>query len=58
MLRLGGPTDYLLRVLVADTHGFDAVYQRLVAGVILRSVTAKFVMEVAHHKPCLPIAVG
>ena len=54
---LGGPTDYLLWVVVADTQGFDDAYQRLVAGVTLRSGTLKIVMEVAHHKLCLRIAV-
>ena len=58
VLRLGGPSDYLLRVVVPDTPSFDDVYQRLVAGVTLRSVTSKFVMEVAHHKLGLPITIG
>ena len=53
---LGGPTDYLLRVVVADTQGFDDGCQQLLAGVTLRSGTLKIVMEVAHHKPCLRIA--
>ena len=57
VLRLGGPSDYLLRVVVADTISFDGVYQRLVAGVPLRSVTSKFVMEVAHTKAALPIGI-
>jgi len=56
VLRLGGPSDYLLRVVVADTASFDGFYQRLVAGVALRSVTSKFVMEVAHSKLGLPIS--
>ena len=56
VLRLSGPTDYLLRVVVPDTQSFDEVYQRLVAGVTLRAVTSKFVMEVAHQKPSLPIS--
>lgn len=55
VLRLGGSADYLLRVLVPDTQSFDAFYQRLVAGVPLRSVTSKFVMEVAHSKLGLPL---
>ncbi len=56
VLRLGGPADYLLRVLVADTQSIDGFYQRLVAGVTLRAVTSKFVMEVAHSNLGLPIA--
>ena len=55
VLRLGGPADYLLRVLVPDTQSFDAFYQQLVAGVTLRAVTSKFVMEVAHSKRGMPI---
>jgi len=57
VLRLGGPPDYLLRVVVPDTQSFDGVYQRLVAGVMLRAVTSKFVMEVAHQKLGLPIRI-
>lgn len=57
VLRLGGPSDYLLRVVVPDTTSFDGFYQRLVAGVTLRSVTSKFVMEVAHCKRGLPINI-
>lgn len=57
VLRLGGSADYLLRVVVADTAAFDALYQRMVAEVALRSVTSKFVMEVAHSKSCLPVSI-
>ncbi|MBC7478808.1 MAG: Lrp/AsnC family transcriptional regulator [Pseudorhodobacter sp.] len=58
VLRLGGPADYLLRVLVPDTQSFDGFYQRLVSRITLRAVTSKFVMEVAHSKLGLPIAMA
>jgi len=55
VLRLGGATDYLLRVQVADTTSYDAFYRRLTDAVPLRSVVSKFVMEQLHAKTSLPI---
>lgn len=55
VLRLGGDADYLLRVIVADTAGYDAFYRRLSGAVALRSVSSKFVMETVHVKASLPL---
>ena len=55
VLRLGGDADYLIRVTVADTKGYDAFYRRLTEAVALRSVRSKFVMETVHFKASLPL---
>ncbi|PLX38430.1 MAG: ArsR family transcriptional regulator [Hyphomicrobiales bacterium] len=43
--RIGGDWDYLIRVVTTSMAGYDAVYQRLVAGVELETVTGLFAME-------------
>lgn len=53
--RLGGTSDYLLRIVVADMPSYDAIYRSLTARVPMRSVTSKFVMEGVHHKAVLPL---
>ena len=55
VLRLGGTSDYLLRVQVAKTQSYDAFYTRLTTAVPLRSVVSKFVMEKLHAKASLPL---
>jgi Lrp/AsnC family transcriptional regulator len=55
VLRLGGDSDYLLRVTVADTQGYDAFYRRFTAAVPLRAVRSSFVMETVHVKASLPL---
>jgi Lrp/AsnC family transcriptional regulator len=55
VLRLGGSTDYLLRVVVADMPGFDAIYRSLTEKVAMKSVTSKFVMETLVRRTVLPI---
>jgi Lrp/AsnC family transcriptional regulator len=55
VLRLGGASDYLLRVQVSGTQSYDAFYTRLTEAVPLRSVVSKFVMEKLHAKASLPL---
>ncbi|MGL4311518.1 MAG: Lrp/AsnC family transcriptional regulator [Paracoccaceae bacterium] len=55
VLRLGGTTDYLLRLAVADTPAFDAIYRRLTDAVQIRTVTSRFVMETLRQTSVLPI---
>mgnify|MGYP003433424208 CR=1 FL=1 len=55
VLRLGGTTDYLLRVTVADMPGYDTIYRRLTEAVPVRTVTSKFVMETLRHRSGLPV---
>lgn len=53
--RIGGDYDYLLKVVVADIAGYDAVYQRLIDKVELDSVTAYFAMEAILESRPLPV---
>lgn len=55
VLRLGGQSDYMLRVVVADVSSYDAFYRRLSDMVPLKSVRSRFVMEVVHRKLQLPL---
>jgi len=53
--RIGGDYDYQLKVVTADMTSYDRVYQRLIEGVELDSVTSYFAMEaIAEGRP-LPL---
>ncbi len=53
--RIGGDYDYQLKVVTADMASYDKVYQRLIEGVELDSVTSYFAMEaIAEGRP-LPL---
>ena len=53
--RIGGDYDYQLKVVTEDMASYDKVYQRLIAGVELDSVTSYFAMEaIAGGRP-LPV---
>ena len=53
--RIGGDYDYQLKVVTEDMASYDKVYQRLIAGVELDSVTSYFAMEaIAEGRP-LPL---
>lgn len=53
--RIGGDYDYQLKVVTRDMASYDKVYQRLIAGVELDSVTSYFAMEaIAEGRP-LPV---
>ena len=43
--RMAGEMDYLLRISVSDTAGFDALYKRLTDAVAIKNFTSHFVME-------------
>jgi Lrp/AsnC family transcriptional regulator len=53
--RLGGQSDYMLRIVVADMPSYDIVYQRLTETIALKGVRSRFVMEVVHRKHALPL---
>ena len=55
--RIGGDYDYMLKVVVEDIAGYDAVYQRLIERVELDSVTAYFAMEAILESRPLPLGV-
>ena len=53
--RIGGDYDYQLKVVTQDMGSYDRVYQRLISGVELDSVTSYFAMEtIAEGRP-LPL---
>ena len=53
--RLSGETDYLLRILVGDIAGFDAVYKRLIEMVEFADVSSSFSMEALKSTTAIPL---
>lgn len=53
--RMSGEVDYLLRVVVADIAGYDAVYRRLIKAVELSDVSSSFAMETIKSTTALPL---
>ena len=52
MHRIGGDWDYMLKVVTDSMSGYDAVYQRLIDGIELETVTGYFAMEtVLQNRP-------
>ncbi len=55
LYRMSGDIDYLMRVVVPDIAGYDAIYQRLIAAVELSDVSSTFAMERIKHTTALPV---
>ena len=55
LYRMSGDVDYLLRVVVPDIQGYDAVYQRLIREVELSDVSSSFAMEQIKFTTRLPL---
>lgn len=53
--RIGGDYDYQLKVVTQDMTSYDRVYQRLIEGVELDSVTSYFAMEAIAEARPLPL---
>lgn len=53
--RLAGVTDYLLRVVVPDIEGYDAVYKRLIEIPGIADVSSSFAMERIKSTTALPL---
>jgi Lrp/AsnC family transcriptional regulator len=53
--RLAGTLDYLLKVQVGSTQGFDAFYKELVSRVSIYDVSSSLSMEQMKHALDLPI---
>ncbi|MBH1963338.1 MAG: Lrp/AsnC family transcriptional regulator [Comamonadaceae bacterium] len=53
--RMSGENDYLLRVVVPDIKGYDAVYRRLIRDVELFDVSSSFAMEQLKYTTALPL---
>ena len=54
--RMSGDVDYLLRVVVPDIKGYDAVYQRLIREIELSDVSSSFAMEQIKYTTALPLS--
>lgn len=53
--RMSGDVDYLLRIVVPDIAGYDAVYKKLIAGVEMLDVSASFSLETLKSTTALPL---
>ena len=53
--RLSGDIDYLLRVVVPDIDGYDAVYKRLIQAAEFSDVSSSFSMEELKFTTALPV---
>ncbi len=53
--RMSGETDYLLRIVVPDIAGYDAVYKRLIQAMDLTDVSSSFAMERIKFTTALPL---
>lgn len=53
--RMSGDVDYLLRAVVPDIAGYDAVYKRLIEKVELVDVSSSFAMEQIKFTTALPL---
>ena len=53
--RIGGDYDYQLKVVTQDMASYDQVYQRLIEGIELDSVTSYFAMEAIAEGRVLPL---
>jgi Lrp/AsnC family transcriptional regulator len=55
LYRMSGEIDYLLRVVVPDIAGYDAVYQRLIRSIDIHDVSSSFAMERLKSTTALPL---
>jgi Lrp/AsnC family transcriptional regulator len=53
--RMSGDVDYLLRVVVPDIAGYDAVYRELIRVAELSDVSSSFAMEQIKYTTALPV---
>jgi Lrp/AsnC family transcriptional regulator len=53
--RMSGEVDYLLRILVPDIAGYDAVYKKLIKATELGDVSSSFAMETIKSTSALPL---
>jgi Lrp/AsnC family transcriptional regulator len=53
--RMSGDVDYLLRIVVPDIGGYDAVYKTMISTVQMFDVSASFVLETIKSTTTLPL---
>jgi Lrp/AsnC family transcriptional regulator len=54
--RMSGTVDYLLRVVVPDIAGYDAVYKRIIREIDIYDVSSSFSMETLKYTTALPVS--
>jgi Lrp/AsnC family transcriptional regulator len=54
--RMSGDIDYLLKVVVPDIRGYDAVYKKLIKVAELSDVSSSFAMERIKYSTALPVS--
>jgi Lrp/AsnC family transcriptional regulator len=54
--RMSGEVDYLLRIVVPDIAGYDAVYKQLIRVAELSDVSSSFAMEKIKSTTALPLS--
>src|SRR4029078_13449268 len=52
--RMSGDIDYMLRIVVRDIAGYDAVYRKLIRAVELSDVSSSCAMERLEYSTALP----
>ena len=55
LYRMSGETDYLLKIVVPDIAGYDAVYRKLIQAAELADVSSAFAMEQIKFTTALPL---
>ena len=53
--RMSGDVDYLLKIVVPDIAGYDAVYKRLIKVAAFSDVSSNFAMETIKNTTALPV---
>ncbi len=53
--RMSGDIDYLLRIVVPDIAGYDAVYKKLISAIELDDVSSSFALEQIKFTTALPL---
>ena len=53
--RMSGEIDYMLKVVVPDIAGFDAVYKRLIKAAEFFDVSSNFALEQIKYTTALPL---
>lgn len=53
--RMSGDVDYLLKIVVPDIAGYDAVYKRLISAIELEDVSSSFALERIKSTTMLPL---
>ncbi|MBS1302246.1 Lrp/AsnC family transcriptional regulator [Loktanella sp. SALINAS62] len=55
VFRIAGDYDYMLKIVAQDMNDFDGIYQRLIHGAALETVTSYIAMEAIADQRDLPV---